>query len=41
MILPVVAYGSPILKKMGEEIDENYKDLDKLLENMFETLNVA
>jgi len=38
MILPVVAYGSPILKKEGEEIDEKYKDLDKLIENMFETM---
>jgi len=41
MILPVVAYGTPILKKVGEEIDENYKDLDKLLENMFETMYEA
>jgi len=41
MILSVVAYGTPILKKVGEEIDENYKDLDKLLENMFETMYEA
>lgn len=41
MILPVVAYGSPVLKKEGEEIDENYKDLDKLIENMFETMYEA
>jgi peptide deformylase len=41
MILPVVAYGSPILKKEGEEIDENYKDLDKLIANMFETMYEA
>ncbi len=41
MILPVIAYGTPILKKVGEEIDENYKDLDKLLANMFETMYEA
>ena len=41
MILPIVAYGSPILKKEGEEIDENYKDLDKLIANMFETMYEA
>ena len=41
MILPVVAYGNPILKKVGEEIDENYKDLDKLIANMFETMYEA
>src|SRR5690606_35325145 len=38
MILPIVAYGDPVLKKVGEEIDENYKDLDKLIDNMFETM---
>jgi peptide deformylase len=41
MILPVVAYGTPILKKMAEEIDEDYKDLDKLLSDMFETMYEA
>lgn len=41
MILPVVAYGDPILKKVGEEIDENYKDLKKLISDMFETMYEA
>ena len=41
MILPIVAYGSPILKKEGEEIDENYKGLDQLIANMFETMYEA
>lgn len=41
MILPIVAYGDPVLKKVGEEIDENYKDLDKLIDNMFETMYEA
>lgn len=38
MILPIVAYGHPVLRKMGKEIDKDYKDLDKLIENMFETM---
>jgi len=38
MILPVVAYGDPILKRKADEIDENYPDLKKLIENMFETM---
>lgn len=41
MILPIVAYGSPILKKMAEEIDENYDGLDALIANMFETMYEA
>ncbi len=41
MILPIVAYGDPVLKKVGEEIDENYPNLSELLENMFETMYAA
>ncbi len=41
MILPVVAYGDPLLKREAEEIDETYPDLDKLIENMFETMYQA
>lgn len=41
MILPVIAYGDPILKRVGEEIDEDYKDLEPLIENMFETMYEA
>jgi peptide deformylase len=41
MILPVVAYGTPILKKMGEEIEEDHKGLDKLISDMFETMYEA
>ncbi len=37
MILPIVAYGSPILRKVCEEIDKEYPDLDVLLTNMWET----
>lgn len=38
MILPIVAYGDPVLKKKAEEIDQNYPDLKKLIEDMFETM---
>lgn len=41
MILPIVAYGDPVLKKEGEEIDENYEGLKELIENMFETMYQA
>lgn len=41
MILPIVAYGDPVLKKEGVEIDKDYPELDKLIENMFETMYEA
>lgn len=41
MILPVEAYGSTVLKKEAEEIDENYEGLNELIENMFETMYEA
>ncbi len=41
MILPIVAYGDPVLKKEGEEIDENYEGLKELIDNMFETMYQA
>ena len=41
MILPIVAYGDPVLKKEAEEIEENYPKLDELIENMFETMYQA
>ena len=41
MILPIVAYGSPILKKQAEEIDEHFEGLNELISNMFETMYAA
>ena len=38
MILPIVAYGDPVLKKKGTEITKEYPKLDELLKNMFETM---
>lgn len=41
MILPVVAYGDPVLKKEAEEIDKDYPELKKLIKDMFETMYEA
>jgi peptide deformylase len=38
MILPIVAYGDPVLRKETEEIDANYPDLKQLVADMFETM---
>lgn len=39
MVLPIVAYGDPILKKVATEIQKDHKDLEILLKNMFETMH--
>lgn len=41
MILPIVAYGDPVLKMEAEEIDESYPELKELIANMFETMYQA
>ena len=41
MILPIVAYGDPVLKKEGAEIDKDYSELKKLIADMFETMYAA
>ena len=38
MILPIVAYGSPVLKKKAEKISKDYPNLKDLIENMWETM---
>lgn len=38
MIYPIVAYGDPVLKRMGQEIDKSELDVKKLAEEMFETM---
>ncbi len=38
MFLPIVAYGSPILRKVATEITQQYEQLDKLIEDMWETM---
>jgi peptide deformylase len=41
MILPIVAYGDPVLKKEAIEIDEQFPTLKQLIDNMFETMYEA
>jgi len=38
MILPIIAYGDPVLRKMGVDIDKEYPNLNELIENMKETM---
>lgn len=38
MVLPIVAYGHPILKKVAQEIDNTYPDLQKLIADMWESM---
>lgn len=38
MILPVVAYGHPILRKICTDIDAHYPALNQLIDNMWETM---
>lgn len=38
MILPIVAYGDPVLRKVGTEIDKDYPKLKELITNMWETM---
>lgn len=38
MILPIVAYGSPVLRKVAEDITKDYPSLDKLIADMWETM---
>ncbi|MGI8633893.1 MAG: peptide deformylase [Segetibacter sp.] len=38
MILPIVAYGSPVLRKVCDDITPDYENLSKLLDDMWETM---
>ena len=38
MILPIVAFGDPILKNESEEIDASFPQLNQLISDMFETM---
>ena len=38
MILPVYAYGQPVLKKVGQVIETDFEGLENLLEDMWETM---
>ena len=38
MILPIVAYGAQVLRTKGKEIGADFPQLDKLIEDMWETM---
>ena len=38
MVLPIVAYGDPVLRKKAKEITQDYPNLKELIENMKETM---
>ena len=38
MILPIVAYGDPVLKKRATEISKDYPNLAQIISNMYETM---
>ncbi|PJJ76336.1 peptide deformylase [Thermoflavifilum aggregans] len=38
MVLPIVAYGHPVLRKKCEDITPDYPGLSELIQNMWETL---
>ena len=41
MILPVYAYGQPVLKKVAEDITSQYPKLSELIKNMWDTMYEA
>ncbi len=41
MVLPIVAYGDPVLKKMAKNITKDELDLAKLINDMFDTMENA
>ncbi len=38
MILPIVAFGDPVLRKRAENVDKDYPKLQEFIDNMFETM---
>ena len=38
MILPIYAYGFSVLKKVAEDIDKDYPELETLISNMWDTM---
>ncbi len=38
MILPMYLYGQPVLRKVAEPIEKDYPELEKLIDDMFETM---
>lgn len=41
MILPIIRYGNPVLRRLSASIEQPSEELDRLIENMWETLYYA
>ncbi len=41
MIIPVLAFGHPLLRKVAVDIDKDYPDLQQFIADMFETMYVS
>ncbi len=41
MKLPIAIYGHPLLRKIAEDIDQNYPNLEKLKEDIWQTMYFA
>ena len=41
MIYPIVVFGSPLLRKLAQEIPKDYPNLHKFVDDMFETMYVS
>ncbi|NKI32908.1 peptide deformylase [Croceivirga thetidis] len=41
MVLPIVAYGDPVLRKKAKDIPKDFPNLEVLVSNMFETMYKA
>src|SRR6266576_216516 len=41
MILPIILYGNPILRRKCKDINPHYPFLKKMIEDMFETMDKA
>lgn len=38
MVLPIIAYGDPVLRKKAKDIEQDYPNLKELIQNMWETM---
>jgi peptide deformylase len=41
MVLPILAYGHPNLRKTAKDIDPDYPELEKLIEDLYETMHAT
>ena len=38
MVLPIVAFGHPVLRKIADDISADYPELEKFINDMWETM---